>query len=111
VLWVVWVGALVGIAIRMLWLRAPTWAIIPPYLVVGWVAVFVLPSIVRHAGVATLVLLLVGGVLYTLGALIFASRWPRLSPRVFGYHELFHLLTLVAGAVFYIANSLIVYRA
>jgi hemolysin III len=110
VLCTVWVGALGGIAIRMLWLTAPRWAVIPPYLLVGWIAVFVIPELLHAGGVATLVLVVAGGVLYSLGAVIYATRRPNPWPSTFGYHEVFHLMTILAGILMYIAVSFAVYR-
>jgi len=70
----------------------------------------VMPQLLHAGGTATLVLLAVGGVLYTVGAVVYASRRPDPWPTVFGYHEVFHLLTIVAGIIFYVAVSLTVYR-
>jgi hemolysin III len=108
-LWTVWVGAALGVIVRMLWLRAPRWAALPPYLLVGAVALLALPPLLRHGGVAALVLMLSGGLIYVVGAVIYAIKRPDPRPAVFGYHELFHLLTLVAGAAMYIVNSMAVY--
>jgi hemolysin III len=77
--------------------------IIPLYIALGWVAVFVLPQILHNGGVAALVLLLVGGVFYSLGAVVYAVRRPDPVPTVFGYHEVFHLCTLLAAICHYIA--------
>lgn len=93
---VAWGGAALGITARMAWLCAPKWAIVPPYLALGWVAVFVLPALLRDGGMAPLVLLLAGGGFYTLGALAYATQRPNPRPQVFGYHEVFHACTLLA---------------
>ncbi len=106
----VWSGALLGIAMRMIWLSAPRWAVIPPYLIVGWIAVFVLPQLLHAGGVAVLVLVLCGGLLYSIGAVVYATRRPDPWPRTFGYHEVFHLLTILAGVMMYVAISFAVYR-
>jgi hemolysin III len=106
----VWGGALVGIAMRMLWLSAPRWAVIPPYLVVGWIALFVLPELLHAGGVATLVLVAGGGLIYSLGAVVYATKRPDPWPRTFGYHEVFHSMTILAGVMMYVAISLAVYR-
>lgn len=103
VLIVIWTGAAVGIGTRMAWLHAPRPLIIPLYIALGWVAVFVLPQILHNGGVAALVLLLVGGVFYSLGAVVYAVRRPDPVPTVFGYHEVFHLCTLLAAICHYIA--------
>jgi hemolysin III len=88
-------GAVVGIAIRQLALDTPKWANTLPYLVVGWAAVAVMPQIYRGGGPLCFALVVGGGLAYTLGAFAYAFKRPRLSPRVFGYHELFHAGTLV----------------
>ena len=109
VLWVVWIGALSGVTLKMAWPHAPRWLGVPIYIALGWVAVFVLPELLHHAGVAALVLLLVGGALYTVGAVFYATRWPNPWPQVFGYHEFFHAATVVAAICHYIAIWLVMY--
>jgi len=96
---VISVGSAVGITIRQVAHDAPKWAKTIPYLVVGWAAVTVLPQITRGGGSACIIWVLVGGLAYSVGAVFYGAKKPRLNPRVFGYHELFHALTLVgAGA-------------
>ncbi len=90
VLALAWGGALAGIALRMLWISAPRWAVIPPYLIVGWIAVFVMPELLHAGGVATVVLVAGGGLIYSLGAIVYATKRPDPWPRTFGYHEVFH---------------------
>lgn len=109
VLLVVWIGALSGVTLKMAWPHAPRWLGVPIYIALGWVAVFVLPELLHHAGVAALVLLLVGGALYTVGAVFYATRWPNPWPQVFGYHEFFHAATVVAAICHYIAIWLAMY--
>ncbi len=111
VLWVVWGGALAGVALKLAWPHAPRWLGVPIYVALGWVAVFVLPDLLHHAGLAALVLLLAGGVLYTLGAVCYASRWPDPWPKTFGYHEFFHAATVLAAICHYIAIWLTLYHA
>ena len=106
---VVWGGALVGVLLKLRWPHAPRWMSVPVYIAVGWAAVFVLGDIARHAGTAALVLLLTGGLLYTVGAILYALKRPNPRPDVFGYHEVFHLLTVVAAACQYIAVFFAVY--
>lgn len=110
-MWVVWTGAAVGVAARMLWLDAPSWAAIGPYLLVGWVALLALPQLLEYAGPTSFTLILAGGVTYTAGAVIYARHRPDPLPEVFGYHEVFHLLTIVAGVAFYVVNALAVQQA
>ncbi|HEX5595526.1 MAG TPA: hemolysin III family protein [Micromonosporaceae bacterium] len=99
----VWVGALAGVALQMIWPHAPRWFSAPLYLALGWVAVAVLPDILRMGGVTALVLLTVGGAIYSVGAVFYALRRPNPWPTVFGHHEFFHACTLVAAICHHIA--------
>ena len=103
VLTIVWAGALGGVALQLAWPAAPPWVGVPIYLALGWVAVFVLPDLLAYAGVAALVLLLVGGALYTAGAVCYATRRPDPWPSTFGYHEFFHAATVLAAICHYVA--------
>lgn len=95
---VVWGGALVGVAVRLLWAGAPRWAFVPLYLLLGWAAVLWLPDYARTGGPAVLTLIIVGGLLYSLGAVVYGTKRPNPSPRYFGFHEVFHAFTLAAFA-------------
>jgi hemolysin III len=108
VLATVWAGAVLGLALELAWLDSPRWARALAYLVVGWVGLVAAPQIVSGLGVADLVLVLVGAGLYTLGAGIYAARWPNPFPRTFGFHEIFHLLVVAAAATQFVAVSLLV---
>jgi hemolysin III len=105
-LYTAWGGALVGIAFRVFWLKAPRWIYTPCYVALGWAAVFFLPDFLRTGGVAVLVMMIVGGVLYSLGALVYGTKRPNFSPRWFGFHEVFHTLTIAAFALHFIGVSL-----
>jgi hemolysin III len=109
VLAVVWAGALAGIVLRTTWPTAPRWVHVPVYLALGWVAAFVTPQLHRGGGTAVLVLVAVGGGLYTLGAAVYAFRRPDPWPRWFGFHEVFHALTVAAYVVHYVAISMATY--
>src|SRR3954454_2381040 len=111
VLAVVWVGALAGVTLKMTWPTAPRWVGVPLYIALGWVAVFVLTDIMHIAGVASLVLLAVGGVLYTLGGFVYAVKKPNPAPGVFGYHEVFHAMTILAAICHYIAVYFAMYSS
>lgn len=110
VLAVVWAGALLGVAFRIFWINAPRWLYTPLYVALGWVAIFFLPQILRGSGSAVIVLVVVGGLLYTAGGVVYALKRPRLSPRWFGFHEVFHAFTVLAYAAQYVAVSLVTYR-
>ncbi|QJT06968.1 hemolysin III family protein [Streptomyces asoensis] len=108
-LWIVWAGALAGIAFRVLWVRAPRWLYTPCYLALGWAPVSYLPDFLHAGGAAVLTLVVTGGLLYSAGAVVYAVRRPDPSPRWFGFHEVFHTLTVAAFASHYIAISLAAY--
>jgi len=95
-LWIVWSGALGGVAFRVLWVRAPRWLYVPVYVALGWVAVAYLPQLLHGGGPAVLTLVILGGVFYTLGGLVYGIRRPNPSPHWFGFHEVFHTLTVIA---------------
>jgi hemolysin III len=109
ILAVVWGGALAGVALKLAWPHAPRWVSAPLYIALGWVAIFVLPDMLRAGGVAVLVLLLVGGLAYTVGAVFYALRRPKGWPRYFGHHEFFHACTLVAAVCHHVALYLALY--
>ncbi|MCP2300533.1 hemolysin III [Actinokineospora globicatena] len=109
VLAVVWGGAVLGVGLKLLWPHAPRWLGTPIYIALGWVAVFVLPQLLAHAGVAALVLLLVGGLFYTVGAVFYATKWPNPWPGTFGHHEFFHAATVLAAICHYVAIWLAIY--
>ena len=110
-LWIVWTGALIGVAFRILWVGAPRWLYVPVYVALGWVALVYLPQFWRNADVAVLALVIIGGVLYTLGGLVYGLKRPDPSPRWFGFHEVFHALTVAAFTAHYVGLSLAVYRS
>lgn len=108
VLIIVWAGALFGVGLKMIWPAAPRWLGVPVYLALGWVAVFVIADIAA-ASVAALVLMLAGGVMYSVGAVFYASRRPQGWPSTFGYHEFFHALVTAAAVCHCIAIWLLLY--
>jgi len=108
VLVLVWLGAVLGLVLELVWIDSPRWLSAVAYLLVGWVGVVAIPQMFSRAGVAVAVLLLVGGGLYSLGAVIYATRWPNPFPRVLGFHEVFHLLVVVAAVTQFVAVSLVV---
>jgi hemolysin III len=106
ILVVVWSGAIAGITLRQIWLDAPKWAVALPYVIVGWSAVLVIPQLVHALGGVGFALLLTGGAAYTFGAIVYARKSPDPWPRVFGYHEVFHLCTLVGAVIHFIVIAL-----
>jgi hemolysin III len=110
ILTIVWVGALAAIVLKFVWLDAPKWVAAAIGLALGWVAVVALPKLVDRLEVSALTLLIAGGLLYSLGAIVYARRKPDPLPRVFGYHEVFHALTIAAAACQYVAIAVFVIR-
>lgn len=100
---IVWIGAIAGVLLKMVWPHAPRWVSAPLYLALGWVAVVVLGDILHNGGVTALVLMIVGGVAYSVGAFFYALRRPNPWPTVFGHHEFFHACTLVAALCHHVA--------
>jgi hemolysin III len=109
VLAVVWFGAVGGVVLKSAWITAPRWLSVPLYLGLGWVAVFTLPDLLASSGVAAFVLIAAGGLLYTCGAIVYGIKRPDPWPQVFGFHEVFHLCTVVAAACHMVAVWLVVY--
>jgi len=98
VLVAVWAGALAGTIVEMIWIEAPKWVTAIIYLSLGWVAVVAFPELWSKLGVAGTLLVAAGGLLYTAGAIVYATQRPNPDPAVFGYHEIFHLLVIIAAA-------------
>ncbi|HEY2792014.1 MAG TPA: hemolysin III family protein [Micromonosporaceae bacterium] len=107
ILSIVWGGAILGVGMKMIKPNAPRWLSAPLYVLLGWVAVAVLPDIGRAGGVVALILLIIGGLLYTLGAVLYAMRKPNPWPHTFGHHEFFHACTVLAA----ICHQLAIYFA
>jgi hemolysin III len=114
VLAVIWGAAMAGILARLIWRSswrpAPRWLITSLFIALGWVALFVLPQLLRGAGPLALALILAGGTIYCLGAVVYTCKRPNPSPRWFGFHEVFHAATILAYLTQYAAVSLVVYR-
>lgn len=105
----VWTGALLGIGMRVFWLGAPRWVYVPCYLALGWAAIFYMPQLVGHGGWAVAGPIIAGGLLYSIGAVVYALKKPNPSPKWFGFHEIFHVFTIAAFVCHYIAISITVY--
>ncbi len=96
---VVWAGAGLGILRALVWPRAPRVLATALYVLLGWAAVPLVPAMYRELGAGSVVLLAVGGLVYSVGAVIYATRRPDPFPRVFGYHEVFHALVIAAAGL------------
>lgn len=108
-LFIVWGGAIGGVLFRVFWVGAPRWLYTPIYVALGWVAVFYFGPMLHFGGPAIVSLIVAGGLLYTLGAVVYGTKRPNPSPRWFGFHEVFHAFTVLAFIAHYVAASMAVY--
>jgi hemolysin III len=111
ILAIVWTGAAAAIVLKFLWVSAPKWLAAAIGIGLGWVAVAALPQLISHLDPVGVTLLVAGGLAYTAGAVVYARRRPDPAPAVFGYHELFHALTIVAVVCQYVAIGVFVVRS
>ena len=107
---VVWGGAVLSGIFRVFWLNAPKWLYLPIYLGLGWAAFFYFPEFYRAGGLLVFILIALGGILYSVGAIIYALKKPNFSINWFGFHELFHALTAAAFVSHFIAAVLVIVR-
>jgi hemolysin III len=102
----VWAGALAGIFVEVVWVNSPRWVSVAVYLTVGWIGAIAFPSIVTNAGIGAGVLIATGGLLYTVGAVVYAKQRPDPRPATFGYHEIFHVLVVAAAVAHFTAIAI-----
>jgi hemolysin III len=112
----VWSGAVLGVLFRIFWTDAPRWLYVPIYIAMGWAAIFFIPAFFEGAtalglgiGIATFVMILAGGALYTAGGVVYGFKRPNPSPRWFGFHEVFHSFTVLAFVAHYVGVSMATY--
>jgi hemolysin III len=110
VLATVYAGTALAVVLKFAWIDAPTWVAAVVGIALGWVGVVALPELATRLGPAAITLLVVGGIAYTAGGIVYARRRPNPAPSTFGYHELFHALTIVAVACQYVAIAFFVLR-
>jgi hemolysin III len=103
ILAVVWIGAIAGAIVEMVWIHHPKWVAALIYLSLGWVAVAAFPELWSQMGVAGTLLVAAGGLLYTAGAVVYATQRPNPNPAIFGYHEVFHLFVIAAAVAHFSA--------
>ena len=107
-LWATWIGAAIGVTLRMLPFHPPRGLMNTLFLSLGWVPIMVAPDLFRALDTSVLALIVVEGLLYSGGAIMLGVRWPDLSPRVFGYHEVWHALVTAAVAIHFVVVAMIV---
>jgi len=103
ILLVVWIGAIAGAIVEMVWIDHPKWVAALIYIALGWVAAVAFPELWNDMGVTGTLLVAAGGLLYTAGAVVYATQRPDPNPRVFGYHEIFHAFVIAAAAAHFAA--------
>jgi hemolysin III len=108
ILALVWGGAAGGIVLKLVWIDAPKPLVALIYVILGWVAVAAFPDLIEKLGITGTAMIAAGGLLYTLGAIVYALKRPDPVPAVFGYHEVFHALVIVAAAIQYAVVAFLV---
>ena len=98
---IVWIIAIFGIFLKLFWIKAPRWLSTSIYVIMGWVAVVAFYPIIKAIHWSGILLLILGGILYTIGAVIYATKHPKINFKYLGFHEIFHLF-VIAGSVCYI---------
>ncbi len=103
--WIVFIGmwsfAIVGVLFKMVWFDAPRWISTIFYVLMGWIAIFLVSPLSKVINIRGLLWLFIGGVFYTVGAVIYAAKWPRIKSKIFGFHEIFHLFVLAGSFCHY----------
>lgn len=107
VLAIVWTGAIGGILMKIFWMDAPRWLYVPIYIALGWVAIWFLPAYWNAGGPAIVWLILAGGIAYTIGAAAYGLKRPNPVPGWFGFHEVFHLGTVIGWTCHFIAVMMV----
>ncbi|WP_311356178.1 PAQR family membrane homeostasis protein TrhA [Corynebacterium riegelii] len=110
---VAWVGAIAGAILNLVWIDHPRWLDVVVYVALGWIIVPLAPALWAMGGIiqAVFILLLIGGIIYTLGAVVYGFKWPGRSARIYGYHEHFHTATIVAAILHLVAIWIVVVYA
>ena len=107
---IVWTGALLGVALRVFWVGAPRFLYVANYLLLGWVAIIYTPQLYKEGGLWVILPIIIGGLLYSIGAIFYALKRPGRDAKYFGFHELFHIFVLAAWISQYLAVSFAIYR-
>ncbi|AZA08540.1 PAQR family membrane homeostasis protein TrhA [Corynebacterium pseudopelargi] len=105
---IAWIGALAGVVMNLVWIDHPRWLAVAVYLVLGWLIVPLIPQLWSNIGHLVVWLLLAGGLVYTVGAVVYGLRWPGRNAKIYGYHEHFHTATIIAAALHFVAIWMVV---
>ena len=90
----IWAIAMAGIVMKLLWINAPRWLYTLFYVIMGWLVVIAFLPLVKTVPLAGILWMIAGGVLYSVGAIIYGTKWPKINSKVFGFHEIFHLFVI-----------------
>ena len=101
ILSIVWIIAILGIILKIFWINAPRWFSTSIYIVMGWLSVSAFFPLIKAIDINGILLLLLGGIIYTIGAIIYATKYPKFSSKFFGFHEIFHLF-VIGGSICHI---------
>ena len=110
ILAVCWLAAAAAVVLNLVWIDHPRWLDATTYLTLGWLAAIGAVGYYQQLRLAVSLLMLLGGIVYSLGAVIYAKQWPNPSPRWFGFHEVFHAATILAALLHHIAIWILVLR-
>ncbi len=97
----IWALAVIGVSFKMIWFNCPRWLSTLFYVFMGWIAVFLISPISKAININGIAWLILGGVFYTVGAVIYGTKWPKINSKVFGFHEIFHLFVLAGSFCHY----------
>ncbi|MBU3127308.1 hemolysin III family protein [Clostridium tagluense] len=99
---VIWLLALIGIILKIVWFDAPRWLYTGFYILMGWISIFAIVPIIKAVSLGGFMWLLAGGLFYTIGGLIYATKWPKINLKLFGFHEIFHIFIMLGSLCLYI---------
>ncbi|MBW9155397.1 MULTISPECIES: PAQR family membrane homeostasis protein TrhA [Clostridium] len=99
---VIWLLALIGIILKIVWFDAPRWLYTGFYILMGWISIFAVVPIIKAVSLGGFMWLLAGGLFYTIGGLIYATKWPKINLKLFGFHEIFHIFIMLGSLCLYI---------
>ncbi|MGH4126209.1 MAG: PAQR family membrane homeostasis protein TrhA [Clostridium sp.] len=99
---VIWLLALIGIVLKIVWFDAPRWLYTGFYILMGWISIFAVIPIIKAVSLGGFMWLLAGGLFYTIGGLIYATKWPKINLKLFGFHEIFHIFIMLGSLCLYV---------
>ncbi len=98
----IWLLAFIGIILKIVWFDAPRWLYTGFYILMGWISVFAVVPIIKAVSLGGFMWLLAGGLFYTIGGVIYATKWPKINLKLFGFHEIFHIFIMLGSLCHYV---------